>query len=164
MKCTIGIDPGVDGAIAAIVDTNNPVVSVWPMPTMAAGKGDKREVDVVALSKIIRDITAGCDTRLACVERVSARPGQGVTSMFSFGQTCGSIKTTVRLAGIPLVMMTPQAWKKVVLAGTDKSKEAAVAYVRSKYPMISLKATPRCTTDHDGMAEAICMAEYGSKL
>ena len=64
---------------------------------------------------------------------------------------------------ISTVRVTPQAWKKAILAGTKKDKDAAIEYVNMKYPDFEL-ILPRCRKPHDGMADAICIAEYGRIL
>lgn len=66
----------------------------------------------------------------------------------------------VEAAGIPYRLVTPQAWKKRVLAGTTKDKDAAISFVRRAYPTIDL--TPgKKRTPHDGIADAVCLAEWG---
>jgi crossover junction endodeoxyribonuclease RuvC len=60
----------------------------------------------------------------------------------------------------PLEYVRPQAWKKKVLAGTSKDKEAAIAFVRARFPGAPL-TLPRCRTPHDGMADAVCIGYYG---
>jgi Holliday junction resolvasome RuvABC endonuclease subunit len=94
------------------------------------------------------------------IETVHSMPQQGVSSTFTFGKGYGMVIGTIQSMGLPLHFVTPQAWKKTILAGTNKDKAAAIQHVRSIYPNISLRRTERCTTDHDGMADAVCLAEY----
>ncbi len=70
-------------------------------------------------------------------------PGQGVSSTFKFGQGYGSILGIAAALSIPTELVTPQAWKKVVLAGTAKDKDAAVGYCRRAFPNVSLLPGPR---------------------
>lgn len=65
--------------------------------------------------------------------------------------------------GLPFVLVRPMEWKKVVLIGMNwkGSKEASVQYVQQRYLDISLLPTPRCRIPSDGLADAICLAEYG---
>lgn len=172
----IGIDPGMDGGLAAV---GSKFIDIKPMPTISGSdKGTKRMLDVDGIIKWIYKVTAkelgitevsgSIDTRstikMVVLEKVHSMPGQGVASMFSFGQTYGMLQGIIRTLQLPMVLVPPQTWKKVILEGTQKDKGAAIQYNRQLYPTISLHATERCTTDHDGMAEALCMADYGRRI
>lgn len=147
----LGVDPGKYGGIAVLKDTG---VIVTPM--IIAGK----DLDLVAISEWI-DWNVGTDV-IACIEKVSAMPGQGVVSMFSFGFTTGAIYGILATFGISIHVVTPQEWKKRVLAGTRKDKNAAIDYCRRVYPDVSLLATRHSTKPHTGIADSICIAEYAS--
>lgn len=143
----VGIDPGAKGGLVLIGDNE---VDSTLMP-MAAGEVDGHAVSLWLLL---------AEPDLVILEKVSARPGQGVTSMFTFGCRYGAVKGILEAMAIPYRQVTPQAWKRKVLAGTKKDKDAAIAFVRRAYPTINM--TPgRCTTPQDGIAEAACMAVYG---
>ena len=86
----IGIDPGLSGAIAIL--ENNKVVGIYDMPVMAEGKKNKRQLNSAQLVNIIKDNIYTKEEITVVVEQVNAMPGQGVTSMFNFGQTFGAIK------------------------------------------------------------------------
>ncbi len=86
----IGIDPGLNGAI--VIMENNKVLSVFDMPVMSEGKKNKRQLNSAQLVRIIKENTLANDDINVVVEQVNAMPGQGVTSMFNFGQTFGAIK------------------------------------------------------------------------
>lgn len=166
VKLVFGADPGLDGAIACWA-ADPDVITVFIMPTLKVG-GSKRELDASAVYRkldMYRKLV-GCPLQdiIFVLEKVSARPGQGVTSMFNFGQTYGGVKAVVRAMDIPLILVTPQAWKKVVLAGAKKDKNAAVRYAKDRYPSCSLLPTERCTKDHEGMAEALCIMDYGRRI
>jgi hypothetical protein len=81
--------------------------------------------------------------------------------MFSFGQSVGYIKGVLEANGIAYQEIPPQTWKKEFGLNTDKQKSIDVC--RRLFPGVSLRATPRCTTDHDGMAEALLIAEYAKR-
>ncbi len=161
MKVIFGVDPGLSGAVVSYA-TATGVCKLSVMPTMPALRGhNKRELNA-------RELVTWFDTQLTdlgitdpstdsiCVmEDVHAMPKQGITSAFTFGENVGALKAVVRVKNIPLVMVTPQAWKKVVLGGTAKDKSAAIAYVHSRFPGITLRATLRCTTDHDGLCSSL---------
>jgi crossover junction endodeoxyribonuclease RuvC len=85
-------------------------------------------------------------------------------SVFRFGFGAGLWVGILGALGIPFERVPPQAWKKAVLAGTAKDKAAAIAYCSRRFPAASLLATPRSTKPHDGLADALCLAEYGRRL
>ena len=87
-------------------------------------------------------------------------PGQGVTSMFSFGKNYGELLGTIKCSGFEYYLADPREWKKVILANTAKDKQAAIDYCTANYPSISL-VPHRKRTPQDGIADAICLAAYG---
>lgn len=166
MNLYVGIDPGMSGGLAAIGDD---IVMVTSMPVIKGTKGGtKNAIDVRGIKEWFAKLKNGGGRELrkiktVVIEKVHAMPKQGVTSSFNFGVNYGIVQGVVGAIGLPLVFVTPQAWKKEILAGTLKDKSAAIQYVRGKYPDVSLRQTERCRVDHDGMAEAICMAEYAKR-
>lgn len=150
----IGVDPGKTGGLAIV--RNGYCMGVTPM--LIAGK----DVDFVEVAGWVRRMSASlCANAIAYIEKVHAMPKQGVTSMFKFGFVTGGVHGVLAALKIPRHLVTPHAWKKEILAGTKKDKLAAIDYVRSAYPDISLLATPRSRKCHSGMADAVCIAEYG---
>lgn len=109
----VGVDPGASGAIVLL---DNDVPIEWTlMPTMKVGSATR--VNAAALAKWFEDSQA----EHVFIEQVGAMPGQGVTSMFNFGHSCGTVMGVVAALVIPHTMVTPQAWKKAAgLIGTDK--------------------------------------------
>lgn len=151
----IGIDPGKSGGIA-VISSNDPAIEVFPIPLA----GD--EIDMVAIWMRLKRYCLGYN--MACyIEKVGAMPKQGVTSMFSFGFTTGALHAIVACLEIPRYLVTPQAWKKEILAGTAKDKAAAIEYCAKAYPGVNLFATERSKVCHDGMADALCIATYAKK-
>ena len=86
----IGIDPGLSGAIAIL--ENNKVLNLFDMPVMSEGKKNKRQLNSALLVNLIKENIKPSEEIAVVVEQVNAMPGQGVTSMFNFGQTFGAIK------------------------------------------------------------------------
>lgn len=132
---------------------------------MPALPGKQREVDPIELARWLEAL-ANADRmiRLAVVEQVHAMPEQGVRSTFTFGCGYGMVRGVLAARSIPTELVTPQAWKRLVLAGyTDKNKEAAIQYATRRFPNASLRATPRSRTSHDGLADALCLAEYARR-
>jgi hypothetical protein len=150
VKRFIGIDPGLGGGIA-IIYTNGSLPEVYPMPM--AGK----DLDLTKLANILtmRDIIT-----VAVIENVHAMPGQGVTSMFKFGFVTGAVHGVLAALGIPRYLVSPQTWKKTILADTAKDKLAAIDWCSRTYPNVSLLATTRSKKAHSGMADALCMVHY----
>ena len=142
----IGIDPGKKGGIAYIDTQDNVSVTVPYSDTM--------------LIDLCRHFS-GVEGVVCCLEKVSARPGQGVVSMFSFGHSVGYIKGVLEARHIPYQEITPQKWKGEF--GLNSEKAASAEVCRKLFPDISLLATPKCKKPHDGMAEALLMAEYARR-
>jgi crossover junction endodeoxyribonuclease RuvC len=92
------------------------------------------------------------------LEKVHAMPGQGVTSMFKFGEGYGSFKGIMAALAIPYVEITPQSWQKVMFAGISKE----LGKKRSVYKIGQL--FPSLTKIDDGSADALCMSLYGWSL
>lgn len=153
----IGIDPGLDGGVA-VLDGDGEVCHLETMPTI--GKG-RRELDTSELAALLNSFPV--TSVAAHLEKVASMPKQGVRSVFTFGQTYGGILAVLAVLGVRTHLVTPQAWKKVVLAGTPKDKDAAVAYCRRAFPGARL-VPPRCRVPHDGLADALCIAEYGRRM
>ena len=148
----IGIDPGKSGGIAIISEVG--VEAITPM--IIAGK----DLDSAAIADWLYNSLS--DEHATCyIEKVSAMPKQGVVSMFKFGFSTGVMHGIIATLYISMQLVTPQAWKKKILAGTKKDKDAAIDYCRRLYPDISLLATVRSRKPHSGMADALCIARYG---
>ena len=97
---------------------------------------------------------------LCCLEHVSAMPGQGVTSMFHFGEGFGWLQGMLEAYEIPYELVRPQKWKKEFgISGKNESIDVC----RRLFPDVSLRRTERCRKEHDGMAEALLMAEYARR-
>ena len=150
----IGIDVGFKGAIAFI---DNGSIDLLPMPI---NKGNKIYLDLRALTEYLDEYIP----ELVIIEKVSAMPKQGVTSVFRFGEQFGMIQGICSGLGLSYLLVRPQEWKKRILEGYPKGdKSASIRYVQQKYPDVSLLPTPRSRKPSDGMADAICIAEWGLK-
>lgn len=158
----VGVDPGQDGGVGLIRLDGSSVLS-FPMPVREGGgkKGTKKDIDVPWLLSLLNHIG---EPKLVAVEQVHSMPKQGVASSFLFGKGYGKILGALEAAEIPFELVPPQRWKSLVLHGTSKDKEAAIQYVQKRFPGVSLLATEKCRTPHDGMAESLCLAEYARRL
>ena len=96
----IGIDPGLSGAIAVL--ENNKVLNMFDMPVMSEGKKNKRQLNSALLVALIKENVENSKEVSVVVEQVNAMPGQGVTSMFNFGQTFGAIKGICAALELPI--------------------------------------------------------------
>jgi crossover junction endodeoxyribonuclease RuvC len=145
----VGCDPGLHGGCAVIDDVSRTAAAI-PMPVSGG------EVDSAALADWIRSLGGDC---VAAVERVSSMPKQGVASTFKFGTGWGMVRGVLATLRVSTLLVTPQAWKKVVLAGTQKDKDAAISWCRQAYPSVNL-VLERCRVPHDGLADALAIAEF----
>lgn len=144
----MGIDPGKSGGLALIrVDSFDlEFIRVCPYS----------DSELIDMTFEIKD-----EPCKVVLEKVGAMPGQGVTSMFSFGQSFGFIRGVLEAYGIPYELVPPQKWKKEF--SVTKDKNTSVNAAKRLFPAVGLKRTDRCTKDHDGMAEALLMAEYARR-
>jgi crossover junction endodeoxyribonuclease RuvC len=130
----IGIDPGLSGAIAVM--EGNKIVDIFDMPVMPEGKKNKRQLNSAQLVKLLKDNIKNNEEVAIIVEQVNAMPGQGVTSMFNFGQTFGAIKGICAALGLPIFFVRPAKWKKhfeLINSSKDASRTKAI----EMYPSIS---------------------------
>jgi len=102
MRKILGVDPGLSGGLS-IIDERFNLVACYPMPTVV-GEDGKRKVDPVAAFNLLSQH----DIALAVVEKVGARPGQGVTSMFNFGDAFGAIRAVAALVAKEVRLTRPQ--------------------------------------------------------
>ena len=151
----IGIDPGLNGAIA-FFDIAKGHLSVIDMPVveMLRGGKKKREVSAQMLAQIIRLAERPCT---AMFERVNAMPGQGVTSVFSFGRSSGIVEGVLAALAIPMHIITPQVWQKAasVRGGKDGARQRATELFPAYAGLFARKKD-------DGRADAACMAWYAA--
>ena len=130
----LGIDPGLSGAIAILEDKK--VVGIFDMPVMAEGKKNKRQLNSAQLVNIIKENIGNNDETAVVVVQVNAMPGQGVTSMFNFGQTFGAIKGVCAALELPIFFVRPSKWKKhfeLINSSKDSSRTKAI----EMYPYLS---------------------------
>ena len=129
-----GIDPGLSGAIAIL--ENKKVLDLFDMPVMAEGKKNKKQLNSAQLVNIINENTEKNEEIFVVVEQVNAMPGQGVTSMFNFGQTFGAIKGVCAALQLPIFFVRPSKWKKHFEL-INSSKDASRTKVIEMYPSLA---------------------------
>ncbi len=152
----IAIDPGINGAICFF--KNGEVKDVFEMPTMAEGKKNKRQVNghqmYNELSHRIKEYNI--QNINVVVEQVSAMPGQGVTSMFNFGQSFGVIKGICAAMQLPIFFVRPAKWKKhfeLINTQKDASRTKAI----EMFPKISSILSKKKDSNK---ADAILIASF----
>ena len=152
----IGIDPGISGALALIDDERVHAVEDMPVIAKSSGKGQQVSAALLAavLERWLADLMALPPVYL---ERVSAMPKQGVTSVFSFGRSFGNAEAVVQTLKLPLTYVSPQLWKRranLLKAEKDASRARAIQL----YPT----AAEQLTRKRDGgRAEAILIGRFG---
>ena len=149
-----GIDPGISGAIRVL--ENKKIIEIFDMPTMIDGKKNKRQVNGAQLAHIIKEKLDNEKEIAVVVEHVNAMPGQGVTSMFNFGQSFGVIKGVCSALNLPIYFVRPTKWKKHFnLIKTNK--DASRTKVIEVYQEISGKLHRKKDSNR---ADAILIALY----
>ena len=138
----IGIDPGISGAICFL--ENGKVIDVIDMPNMAEGKKNKRQVNGAQIFNEINNKIKNSPINevMVVIEHVSAMPGQGVTSMFNFGQSFGVIKGICAAMRLPLHLVRPVRWKKYFNL-INSEKQASRTRVIELFPEISHKLSKK---------------------
>ena len=149
-----GIDPGLSGAIAIL--EKKKVLSLFDMPVMAEGKKNKKQLNSAQLVDIIRENSFGDDEIVVVVEQVNAMPGQGVTSMFNFGQTFGAIKGVCAALNLPIFFVRPSKWKKYFEL-INSSKDSSRTKVIEMYPSLSSQLAKKKDVNK---SDAILIARY----
>ena len=152
----IGIDPGLSGAIAVL--DNNKVLKIYDMPIMAEGKKNKRQLNSAQLVNIIKENIKNHEEINVVVEQVNAMPGQGVTSMFNFGQTFGAIKGVCAALNLPIFFIRPSKWKKYFEL-INSSKDASRTKAIEMYPSIANQLSKKKDVNK---SDAILIARFFS--
>ena len=152
----ISIDPGISGAICFF--ENGSVVDVIDMPSMADGKKNKKQVNGSQIYNEINLKIKNIDKKkiIVVIEQVSAMPGQGVTSMFNFGQSFGVIKGVCAAMQLPIFFVRPAKWKKyydLINSQKDSSRVKAIEMFPRFSSMLSRKKD-------SNKADAILIANY----
>ena len=152
----IGIDPGISGAICFF--KNGEVKEILDIPNMADGKKNKRQINGPQIYNEIskRIINIPKNEVVVIIEQVSAMPGQGVTSMFNFGQSFGVLKGICSAMQLSMHFVRPAKWKKYFnLIKTEK--DASRTKVIEIFPYISSQLSRKKDSNK---ADAILIASF----
>jgi crossover junction endodeoxyribonuclease RuvC len=163
----LGADPGMGGALALLLPTEN-VFVVEDMPSLVID--DKRRMDHWKLAAMLGAWTSVYDIRGATVEKVHAMPLRGPggqirqspNGLMEFGRAAGALVQGIVSAGIPVTLISPATWKAVYgLRGGRENKDMSRQKASQMFPGAAHLWTLK---KHDGRAEAALLAHYGSKL
>ena len=152
----IGIDPGISGSICFFEDGK--ILDVFEMPTMTDGKKNKKQVNGAQIYNEISSKIMGIEKQnlRVIIEQVSAMPGQGVTSMFNFGQSFGILKGICSAMQLPMYFVRPAKWKKYF--GLIKSeKDASRTKAIEMFPYFSSQLSKKKDSNK---ADAILIASF----
>jgi len=152
----VGIDPGLSGAVAM---TDGNAVEVHDSPSwVVEGKHSRHEYDVAGMTQIILAVIARTENRgsiVAGLEAVHSMPKQGVASSFKFGVGLGIWQGILAALGIRHELVTPQRWKKALMNGQGKEKDASIIVAQRLFPTADLHLRK-----HHGRADALLLAEF----
>ena len=151
----IGIDPGISGSICFFEDGK--IIEVIEMPVMTEGKKNKKQVNGAQINnEFLKRINNKDDDIRVVIEQVSAMPGQGVTSMFNFGQSFGILKGICSAMQIPMFFVRPAKWKKyfnLINSQKDASRTRAIEI----FPYFSTQLSKKKDSNK---ADAILIASF----
>ena len=153
----IGIDPGLSGAIAIL--ENNKVLNIFDIPVMSEGKKNKRQLNSALLVNLLKENITNEEEIAVVVEQVNAMPGQGVTSMFNFGQTFGAIKGISASLNLQIYFVRPSKWKKHFDL-LNSSKDASRTKAIEMYPTFADQLSKKKDVNK---SDAILIARYFSE-
>jgi crossover junction endodeoxyribonuclease RuvC len=157
----LGLDPGLSGAVAVLSFRDpEPTVSFFDTPTAKVVKNGKNRSEYL-IGEMANILRSNTPVTSAVLEKVGAMPGQGVTSMFTFGRGLGIWEGLLAALDIPYTLVAPVTWKKQLMGDMDKSsKDASRIRAVQLFPQAS---TSLARKKDDGRAEALLMAEYARR-
>lgn len=157
MKYIIGVDPGLDGALAFFREGE--LIGVRDMPVMANPTGKGRQVDCIELAELLRPFQPPNDTQVI-IEAVTSMPNQGVASTFNFGRAAMAPEAIALAFRISVEKITPQVWKRKAKL-IKKEKSAALSIAKNKWPTMSQRFRLK---KHIGRADAALIGFYGGNI
>jgi hypothetical protein len=158
----IGIDGGQNGSIVAI-DKDGKIVYKSVMPILKSSSA-RNEYDIATIRDIMNVFTFeyGAENIRAGLERVQITPVSGKNAVASMFLCYGIFQGIFSSLCIPYQIFRAVDWQKEILKGIagDDTKMKSILWCKRNYPGESFKATERCTKDHDGITDALCLANY----
>ena len=153
MTLIIGIDPGLTGAVAAILPDK--AIDFHDCPTLKLG--NKTVVNPAGMAALLIQYQKLDSALLVGIEKIHSMPGQGVASTFTFGEGYGCWLGILAALGISHELVTPQAWKKGMMDGQAKDKDGSRVVALRLFPEVAEKLRLK---KHHGRADALLLAEY----
>lgn len=179
-KNVIGVDPGLGGAIV-LIGNFSPIVIPMPVKPSATGTNAKRDFDVAGIHSVIYDIYSTSRARELWIEKPgefpfikqacehcgeAGPPRKPAAGARSQGYCHGLFEMACLAYGIDFNVVPAKVWQHVMFAGMHgkNPKELSIARATQMFPDVPLRRTTRCTTDDDGIADALCIATYGQRV
>jgi hypothetical protein len=151
-----GIDVGKKGAIA-ILNKNGDIIHKEVVPLVS-----KKELDFSRIKEISKIISDNC--KHAAIENVKSIYGSSANSNFQFGRIFGNLEMLLHLSGVSVLYVKPKDWQKVIWSNlptlSKNPKENSLNACKLLFPEENLLATKRSSVPHDGLVDAILIAEY----
>lgn len=155
----LGIDVGFNGSLAVL--TPALAVEIFDAPTLSISNGRRThaEMDVAGIVALLRPYQAqGCHVFM---ERVGVMPGQGIASSGAFMRGFGQWEGVLAALGLPYTLVHPARWKRAMLDGQGKDKDASRQRAAQLFPVVAHLLSRK---KDDGRAEALLLAEYGRRV
>jgi len=158
----IGIDPGKSGAVVSMNLETHAVSSKQITPMVKVGKS-RQEYDIQGMSEMLKSLSK--DGGKVFIERQQARPGQGVSSMFTTGMGYGLWLGICGGLEIPIEVVSPTSWTREMLRGVPgEGKGRNILGAKRLFPSEDLRKSDRARVAHDGICDALLICEYGWRL
>jgi len=152
----IGIDPGLDGAITFM---SKNMIKIYDIPVieLVSGRKKRRDYNIPEFKSIIEKYCTNINKPIGVVEKVHAMPINGSIASFSLGRGLMLIEATFSFLGISYEMITPNAWKKIMLVGMPKGKDSSRLKAIQLFPKLNHYLSRK--KDHN-RAESLLITEY----
>lgn len=184
MRKIVGIDPGLEGGIV-VLNEEGGVEEKWRIPTIVsytsgkkkkatkkaeedskkkATKSKKTTLDLVSLNQIFTQLKGNVDH--AVLEQVASRPGMSAPAVFKFGRVYGILEGLLVAHQIPYTLCIPRVWCKVIHKGIEggmEPKDKSRVALGRLFPSVDLRSSERATKPHDGLMDALLIAEWGRR-
>jgi|WetSurMetagenome_2_1015567.scaffolds.fasta_scaffold292108_2 hypothetical protein len=158
-----GIDNGLKGGIA-IIDEKQDIIFKTPMYIISGKDGDYYDIPRIKslLGKYPPDIKIALERAFVKLVKIGGKWAASPKAMFTNGTNYGIIQGLLTGMGLSYEIIDPKIWQKKLFEGMphDDTKQASIMYCKRKYPNIDFRASERCINDHDGITDAVCLANF----
>lgn len=158
-----GVDPGEKGGVASFSEATGWLAK--PLPVVSYRTGSNKERHEIDLPRLVETFETFRDLiGVVVLEEPVVIPVNHRLSIAVLFRNYGEIRGVLAAMHIPFLPVKPQTWKAAILKGTAKDKAAAIAYVRNMHPDLDIRNPNKPSTYLDGLADAVCLAEYGRRV